>query len=245
MPVSARRATYAGDREPPAPVPHQVGARRVSQRRNRPTRRARSARGRRRRPSRARASASTRQTTSADTIEARTPMDKVTPNPRTGPEARKNSSPAGEQRGDVGVDDRRSRPWEARVSARRRPASGPAAYSSRARSKTSTLASIARPTASTKPARPGRVSVAPSADQRARRRSARTTPGRRPRGTRRAGRRDDEQRGQSEPDHGRLGAGVDGGLHRASGRRCAARSTSTGTGSAPPLISTRGPWPPA
>ena len=38
-----------------------------------------------------------------------------------------------------------------------------AAYSSRARSKTRTFASIASPTARTKPARPGRVSVAPSA----------------------------------------------------------------------------------
>jgi hypothetical protein len=31
--------------------------------------------------------------TSADTIDASTPMARVTPNPRTGPDARKNSSP--------------------------------------------------------------------------------------------------------------------------------------------------------
>ena len=39
-------------------------------------------------------SASTRVTTSADSIEASTPMLSVTPKPRTGPAARKNSSPA-------------------------------------------------------------------------------------------------------------------------------------------------------
>jgi hypothetical protein len=35
-----------------------------------------------------------RATTSAETIDARTPMLSVTPKPRTGPAARKNSSPA-------------------------------------------------------------------------------------------------------------------------------------------------------
>ena len=39
-------------------------------------------------------SASTRATISADTMEARTPIDSVTPKPLTGPEARKNNSPA-------------------------------------------------------------------------------------------------------------------------------------------------------
>ncbi len=39
-------------------------------------------------------SVSTRATTSAETIEATTPMDSVTPKPLTGPEAKKNSSPA-------------------------------------------------------------------------------------------------------------------------------------------------------
>ena len=39
-------------------------------------------------------SVSTRATTSAETIEATTPIDRVTPNPLTGPDAKKNSSPA-------------------------------------------------------------------------------------------------------------------------------------------------------
>ena len=49
---------------------------------------------RRRTERRAAQSVSTRATTSAETIEATTPMDSVTPNPLTGPEAKKNSSPA-------------------------------------------------------------------------------------------------------------------------------------------------------
>ncbi len=39
-------------------------------------------------------SVSTRAMTSEETIDASTPIDSVTPNPLTGPEARKNSSPA-------------------------------------------------------------------------------------------------------------------------------------------------------
>ena len=39
-------------------------------------------------------SVSTRATTRAETIEATTPIDRVTPKPLTGPEAKKNSSPA-------------------------------------------------------------------------------------------------------------------------------------------------------
>lgn len=90
-------------------------------------------------------------------------MPSVTPNPRTGPDARKNSSPAAMRvvmlesaialkalRNPAVSDDRGVR-------------CPPEAYSSRARSKTSTLASTAIPMASTNPARPGRVSVAPRA----------------------------------------------------------------------------------
>ena len=61
----------------------------------------------------------------------------------------------GQQGGDVGVDDRGPRLVEPDLEGPPIPARGFSAYSSRARSKTSTLASIARPIASTKPARPG------------------------------------------------------------------------------------------
>ena len=101
--------------------------------------------------------------TSAVNIEASTPMVSVTPNPRTGPEARKNSSPAASSV--VTLESAIA------LQALRKPAvsagaqAGPvaSAYSSRARSKTSTLASTAMPIARTKPARPGRVRVAPRA----------------------------------------------------------------------------------
>ena len=92
-----------------------------------------------------------------------TPIDSVTPKPLHRAGGEEEQQPGREQRRDVGVDDRRPRLAVARVE---RPAAGPAprraAYSSRARSKTSTFASIASPIASTKPASPGRVSVAPS-----------------------------------------------------------------------------------
>ena len=100
--------------------------------------------------------------TSAEIIEAMTPIDRVTPKPLIGPEPRKNSSPAARRvvtLESMIADQALLKPV---ARARRRPADGFAAYSSRARSKTSTLASIASPMASTKPARPGRVSVEPS-----------------------------------------------------------------------------------
>ena len=108
-------------------------------------------------------SASTRVTTSAETIDASTPIDSVTPKPRTGPEARKNSSPAASRV--VTLESRIALHAFAKPvdSAARSPFFGAAAYSSLARSKTSTLASIAMPIASTKPARPGSVRVAPRA----------------------------------------------------------------------------------
>ena len=90
-------------------------------------------------------------------------MASVTPKPLTGPDAEEEQQPGREQRGDVGVDDRAPRLVEAGGQRAAQPlAAGPAAYSSRARSKTSTFASIAIPMASTKPASPGRVRVAPS-----------------------------------------------------------------------------------
>ncbi len=107
-------------------------------------------------------SASTRVTTSADTIEASTPMARVTPNPRTGPDARKNSRPAASRVVTLESMIALHALVKPEPTATRRPLAGPAAYSSRARSKTRTLASMAMPIASTKPASPGRVSVAPS-----------------------------------------------------------------------------------
>ena len=104
----------------------------------------------------------------AETIEARTPTPRVTPNPRTGPEARNSSSPAA-----IRVVTLESTMALHALSnpARRAPcrpagsrvlrAVRPDAYSSLARSKTSTLASIARPMARTNPANPGSVNVAP------------------------------------------------------------------------------------
>lgn len=121
-------------------------------------------RGRRRTPGRLAAnSASTRLTTRALNMEASTPMPRVTPKPRTGPEARKNSRAAAISvvmlESAIALKALR-KPAESaeRILGRRRTA-----YSSRARSKTSTLASTAMPMASTKPARPGSVRVAPRA----------------------------------------------------------------------------------
>ncbi len=106
-------------------------------------------------------SASTRVTTRALTMEASTPMPRVTPKPRTGPDASRKSSPAA-----ISVVTLESaialkalRKPAAR--AERSPGLARAACSSRARSKTRTLASTAMPMASTKPASPGRVRVAP------------------------------------------------------------------------------------
>ena len=90
--------------------------------------------------------------------------DRVTPKPRTGPEARKNSRPAASSvvtfESMIALQAFAKPVVDARRAA---PCRCAAAYSSRARSKTSTLASMAMPMASTKPARPGRVSVAPRA----------------------------------------------------------------------------------
>ena len=108
-------------------------------------------------------SVSIRAITSAEIIEAMTPIDSVTPKPWTGPEASTNSRPAASSvvtLESMMADHALLKPI---VSARLTPALGASSYSSRARSKTSTLASIARPMASTKPARPGRVRVAPRA----------------------------------------------------------------------------------
>jgi hypothetical protein len=111
-------------------------------------------------------SVNTRATTSAEIIEASTPMDRVTPKPRTGPEARKNSRPAASNV--VTFESRmalqaRLNPARSAVGSAVGAEAARSAYSSLARSNTSTLASIASPIASTKPARPGSVRVAPSA----------------------------------------------------------------------------------
>ena len=108
-------------------------------------------------------SVSTRAMTRAEIIEAMTPMDSVTPKPLTGPDARMNSSAAASRvvtlESMIAVQALLKPIWRARFI----PARGFSAYSSLALSKTSTFASTAIPMASTKPARPGRVKVAPSA----------------------------------------------------------------------------------
>ena len=96
-------------------------------------------------------------------MEASTPIERVTPNPRTGPDARKNSSPAASRVVMLESAITLSALRKPAASAARRLLPPLAAYSSLARSNTSTLASTAMPTASTKPARPGRVNVAPRA----------------------------------------------------------------------------------
>ena len=108
-------------------------------------------------------SVSTRVTSSAETRDASTPMTSVTPKPRTGPEARKNSRPAASSVVTLESAMALNALLKPLSSAGRRRLLREAAYSSRARSKTSTLASIARPADSSRPPRPGRVSVAPRA----------------------------------------------------------------------------------
>ncbi len=107
-------------------------------------------------------SASTRVITRALTMEASTPMPSVTPKPLTGPEARKNSRAAAMSvvmlESAIALKALR----KPAVSADRVLGRVRAACSSRARSKTRTLASTAMPMARTKPARPGRVRVAPT-----------------------------------------------------------------------------------
>ncbi len=103
----------------------------------------------------------TRLSTSALNSEAMTPMDSVTPKPLTGPTASQNSSPAASRvvafESATALNAPRNPRSTERGIRRRR------ANSSRARSNTSTFASTAMPTASTNPARPGRVRVAPIA----------------------------------------------------------------------------------
>ena len=106
-------------------------------------------------------SASTRVISNAETIEASTPIARVTPKPRTGPEARKNSSPAASRVVTLESMMALQALPKPVVTADRRLVRPPAAYSSLARSNTRTFASIAIPMASTKPASPGKVSVAP------------------------------------------------------------------------------------
>ena len=88
-------------------------------------------------------------------------MASVTPKPFTGPDAKKNSSPAASSV--VTLESMMALHALAKpvVTAGLSPLPFAAAYSSLARSKTSTFASIAIPIASTKPARPGSVRVAP------------------------------------------------------------------------------------
>jgi hypothetical protein len=101
--------------------------------------------------------------TRADTIDASTPMARVTPKPRTGPDARKNSRPPASRVVTLESMIALQALVKPAVTTGRRPFDRWAAYSSLARSKTSTLASIAMPIASTNPARPGSVNVAPRA----------------------------------------------------------------------------------
>lgn len=90
-------------------------------------------------------------------------MPKVTPKPRTGPEARKKSRPAAMRVVTLESAIALKAPRKPAFSEERGVARARPACSSRARSKTSTLASTAIPMASTNPASPGRVSVAPTA----------------------------------------------------------------------------------
>ena len=90
-------------------------------------------------------------------------MASVTPKPRTGPGGQEEQQAGREQRGDVGVGDRAEGALEPGGQRRAQAGAGRSAYSSRARSKTRTFASTAMPIASTNPARPGSVRVAPRA----------------------------------------------------------------------------------
>ena len=164
-----------GDQRPPTPdrasqsraAAHQVGVA-LRQPAAHPAEVARcpSSRGRARTagPGDRRRRTSARVTTSAETIEASTPIAQRDAEAADRPGGEEEQQTRGEQGGDVGVGDRRPGLAEAGGDGGAHAAGrGCAAYSSRARSKTSTLASTAMPIASTKPARPGRVRVAPSA----------------------------------------------------------------------------------
>ena len=100
-------------------------------------------------------------TTRAVNIDTSTPTDRVTPNPRTAPEARKNSRTAASRVVMLESTMALNALVNPRSSDGRSPA--PARCSSRIRSNTSTLASTAMPMASTNPAIPGRVRVERSA----------------------------------------------------------------------------------
>ncbi len=107
--------------------------------------------------------ASTRVMSMAETSEASTPTASVTPKPFTGPEASQNSSPAAIRVVTLESAIALQAFLNPRSSAPRSPRRGACWYSSLARSKTSTLASMAMPMASTNPASPGSVNVAPIA----------------------------------------------------------------------------------
>jgi hypothetical protein len=93
-------------------------------------------------------------------IETATPTLRVTPNPRTGPDANQNSRPAASRV--VALESAMA--LHARVNPRMTAVRSfpEAACSSLIRSKTSTLASTAMPMARMNPAMPGRVRVAPT-----------------------------------------------------------------------------------
>ena len=144
--------------------PIRSGSLRISHSRKRPSEARPDSRGRRTTTPRLTAiSARTRVTSSADTTLAATPMTSVTPKPRTGPEARKNSSAAARMvvmlESAMALNALEKPLFSEEISRGERCA----AYSSRARSNTSTFASMARPADSSSPPSPGRVRVAPSA----------------------------------------------------------------------------------
>ncbi len=99
----------------------------------------------------------------AEISEASTPMASVTPKPLTGPEASQISRPAASRVVMLESAIALQAFLKPRSRAYLRPRPGAWAYSSLARSNTSTLASTAMPMARTNPARPGSVRVAPSA----------------------------------------------------------------------------------
>jgi hypothetical protein len=100
-------------------------------------------------------------TTRAVNIDTSTPTDRVTPKPRTAPDARKNNSTAASRVVTLESAIALSALRKPRPTAGRGPT--PARCSSFMRSNTSTLASTAMPMASTNPAMPGSVRVERSA----------------------------------------------------------------------------------
>jgi hypothetical protein len=96
--------------------------------------------------------------TKAVNIDTATPTVRVIPKPLTAPEAKKNSRTAAMTV--VALESAMALHALAKPERTARRTLRPAACSSLARSKTNTLASTAMPMANTKPAIPGRVSVA-------------------------------------------------------------------------------------